>query len=191
MVLLLNKTAPLVSQDDFLSSLNPYQRSQFTDLWSRLLQLLSHITVCTDSECRFYATPEFTSVCRAALIRLFFPTLLAIRARTPNSIALQTWTKFAGAFGVTEESLLEEWKRDMQCCNPSYPKRWESGGKSTQRCSRCKDINYCGLNSQRRLGSLLYKRRVSDDRGPTVTGGATSPNVKLFDAFGLSLNFLS
>ncbi|KIM91696.1 hypothetical protein PILCRDRAFT_137347 [Piloderma croceum F 1598] len=53
-----------------------------------------------------------------------------------------------------------EWKRDMHCCNPSCPKQGESGGISTQRCSRCKNI------------------------ANEVTGDATSPNVKLSDALG-------
>lgn len=138
LVLLLNKTALLVSQDCFTSSLN-----LTTGLDLQIYASTSHTTVCTDSEYRFHATPEF--------IRLFFPTLFAIQARTSNSTALQIWTKFAGPFGLTEQSVLEEWKRDMQCCNPSCPKRGESGGISAQRCSRCKNINYCGLNCQRRL----------------------------------------
>jgi hypothetical protein len=36
---------------------------------------------------------------------------------------------------------------------------------------------------------LCFISAVSDDRGPTVTGDA-SPNVKLSDALGLSLDFL-
>lgn len=123
------------------------------DTWSPFLKALIQSTVCTDVECPCHATPEFLSAVKTALGRLYIPTLLALRAVcTQNPLMTSStvghWKKFAAAFDISEQSMLEGWKRDLECCNAACSER-EKGKLEMMRCGRCKTIFYCSASCQR------------------------------------------
>lgn len=122
------------------------------DTWSPFLKSLIQSTDCTNVECPCYATPEFLSAIKVALNRLYIPTLLALRAiSTQNSPIVGNWMDFAAAFDVSEQSMLEGWRRNLECCNPACPER-EKDTKDMlgmMRCGQCKAISYCSAACQR------------------------------------------
>jgi hypothetical protein len=129
-----------------------------TDDWARIMEKLVEVakTLCTN--CKMHSTTTFRAACRASLERLYCPTVAALRRNvdpdSPDpkvSKALDLWEEFADTLEVTQAGLREKWKAEMQCCNPSCPKRRKrtpmTGG--VLKCGKCRLMFYCGRECQR------------------------------------------